>query len=113
MQLAATTGLVICKVSIWYVPPLVVVVEVGVGGLVVEGQVGGAGEPRQRHVGLSGAFLKGRKRTGLNYESSIAPLRRRVQIPAMSFYVNKTRVLSETVQIIRGLHSVQCKRRAG
>ena len=81
MQLAATTGLVICKVSIWYVPPLVVVVEVGVGGLVVEGQVGGAGEPRQRHVGLSGAFLKGRKKIGLNYESCVEEYKCRFTSP--------------------------------
>ena len=56
--------MVMCTVREWVVvvPPLVVVVEVGVRGLVVERQVGGAGEPRQRHVGLPGAFLKDRKR---------------------------------------------------
>ena len=42
-----------------HAPPLVVVVEVGVGGLVVERQVGGAGEPGQRHVRLPGALLEG------------------------------------------------------
>ena len=40
------------------VPPLVVVVEVRVRGLVVERQVGGAREPSQGHVRLAGAFLK-------------------------------------------------------
>ena len=58
-----------CTVSEWvsglpiarHVPLLVLVVEVGVRGLVVERQVGGAGEPRQRHVGLPGALLKERK----------------------------------------------------
>ena len=45
--------------SLAHAPPLVVVVEVGVGGLVVERQVGGAGEPGQRHVRLPGALLEG------------------------------------------------------
>ena len=47
-----------------HAPPLVVVVEVGVGGLVVERQVGGAGESGQRHVRLPGALLEGQKNRG-------------------------------------------------
>jgi hypothetical protein len=46
------------KVNKLYVRSLVVVVEIRVRGLVVQGQVVEVGEPGQRAVGLAGAFLK-------------------------------------------------------
>ena len=81
-----------CTVREWVVvvPPLVVVVEVGVRGLVVERQVGGAGEPRQRHVRLPGAFLKERRKKALKLALLIC-----------------NQVHRKTVQIILGLLCVQ------